>query len=308
MNFNYKDKNNPVVDLTIYHIPGIKVGCTENITSRNNDNRRLYGKDIEIEILCSGPMSIEAASDLEFMFADEFKYTRGQRYSTVYRTTKDEDRNQRISKTMFIVSDNEDRKKKQSLDAILFQAKLNADPIRSEQKRLKCSKAQAEIKADSTRAGKRFNRQSSAQIQNQSEIKADPIRNKKRKERKSISTTKAQAEIKADPIRNEARSKSKVEAAAAIKADPVRNTARSKNLSEAQNAINNDPIRKRSRSKNMSEAAEKAITYKLDPITLEVLEIFASNEEAGIAVGYISGSSISTAKSKNLIKKGFLWK
>ena len=92
---NYKD--NPIVDLTIYHIPGTKVGCTENFSKRSWSNKNNLGKDTKIEVLCSGPMTIEAASDLEFMFADEFGYKRYARYATVYRNSKDQERSLKIS-------------------------------------------------------------------------------------------------------------------------------------------------------------------------------------------------------------------
>ncbi len=36
---------------TVYHIPGVKFGCTNDIKRRSTANRRKYGKDIQIDVI-----------------------------------------------------------------------------------------------------------------------------------------------------------------------------------------------------------------------------------------------------------------
>lgn len=53
------------MDVTIYHLVGIKVGCTNNIKSRTARNRRTYGRDIRVEILEEFSGTISECADLE---------------------------------------------------------------------------------------------------------------------------------------------------------------------------------------------------------------------------------------------------
>jgi hypothetical protein len=67
---------------TIYHIPGVKVGCTCNFGLR----RAKYNDDTVFEILDQIPDELgpEFAGDVEWFHADWFGYERGLHYSNVY--------------------------------------------------------------------------------------------------------------------------------------------------------------------------------------------------------------------------------
>jgi general stress protein YciG len=69
---------------TIYHIPGVKVGCTRNFKVRMDFYRLRYGKDYisKVEILeeLLGKTDQEVG-DREWFWADSFGYRRGAHYS-----------------------------------------------------------------------------------------------------------------------------------------------------------------------------------------------------------------------------------
>ncbi len=69
---------------TVYHLVGIKFGCTKNPKKRFAENRRKYGKDIKIEI-------VEEFDDLEeaTAFEDECNTTSNyKRDSRLYKDVK----------------------------------------------------------------------------------------------------------------------------------------------------------------------------------------------------------------------------
>lgn len=53
------------MDVVIYHIPNVKVGCTNNFIGRSNDNRKKYGSDIIIEVLENFSGSLGECADRE---------------------------------------------------------------------------------------------------------------------------------------------------------------------------------------------------------------------------------------------------
>ena len=63
----------------IYHILGIKIGCTSNIKTRNWQNKKKYGTNIEITIL-ETYHDPQVAGDREWELADEYGYPKGQHY------------------------------------------------------------------------------------------------------------------------------------------------------------------------------------------------------------------------------------
>ncbi len=143
-------------------------------------------------------------------------------------------------------------------------------------------------------------------IRKHARIKADPILD----EARSDALKKAAAEIKADPDRNESRSRNMSKAAikrqAEIKADPDRAAARSEASKKAQAEIKADIDRSVARSEASSKAISRA-TYKLDPITLEVIQTYQSNQEAAIDMNCTPGL-ISQSKKFGYKAKGFRWK
>lgn len=63
---------------TIYHIPGQKVGCTDNFERR----KATYPKDTIFEVLDElEGQTDKAAGDLEFFYADMYGYPRGSHYA-----------------------------------------------------------------------------------------------------------------------------------------------------------------------------------------------------------------------------------
>lgn len=64
---------------TIYHIPGVKVGCTTGFEKR----RAQYPKDTVFEILETWPLSVgdQFAGDCEWWYADLYGYKRGRHYA-----------------------------------------------------------------------------------------------------------------------------------------------------------------------------------------------------------------------------------
>jgi len=68
---------------TIYHILGIRVGCTNCFELRCKQNKKKYGDHIVIEVLDTWPISVgcKFAGDREWEWADCFNYKRGKHYS-----------------------------------------------------------------------------------------------------------------------------------------------------------------------------------------------------------------------------------
>ncbi len=58
---------------TVYHIPGIKYGCTNDIHRRSKENRQTYGKSIEINNVYE-TTNIEEADELEQFLNSEAQY------------------------------------------------------------------------------------------------------------------------------------------------------------------------------------------------------------------------------------------
>jgi len=78
-------------EYTIYHIPGIKVGCTADFKTRCNSNKRRYGQAIEIEILerfPEGILTLTEISDLEWAHAANYGYALGQRYENSIKASE----------------------------------------------------------------------------------------------------------------------------------------------------------------------------------------------------------------------------
>jgi len=71
---------------TIYHIPGIKIGCTKDLKTRSRANRKKYGKDINIETLFEyeeNLISVNEIGNIEWEFADHYGYKREAHYSNL---------------------------------------------------------------------------------------------------------------------------------------------------------------------------------------------------------------------------------
>ena len=67
---------------TIYHIPGIKVGCTVDFRLR----AKKYPKGTEFEIIGDFyGLTHEQAGDIEFLFADIYGYKKGFHYASIQR-------------------------------------------------------------------------------------------------------------------------------------------------------------------------------------------------------------------------------
>lgn len=58
---------------TIYHIPGVKVGCTKNWSNRMSRNRVDHGKDIKVEVL-QRTTCIDMADEMENVYSIELGY------------------------------------------------------------------------------------------------------------------------------------------------------------------------------------------------------------------------------------------
>ncbi len=76
---------------TVYHIPGIKVGCTSRFSERCKENRSKYGKDIDIKVVLETD-DIDEADELEEFCNQEAGY-KGQHQSykkmqTMYSSKK----------------------------------------------------------------------------------------------------------------------------------------------------------------------------------------------------------------------------
>ena len=63
----------------IYHIPGIKVGCTKDLKSRTYQNKREYGHQITVELVATIPDK-ETAKWYEKDLAQYYGYPVGQLY------------------------------------------------------------------------------------------------------------------------------------------------------------------------------------------------------------------------------------
>jgi hypothetical protein len=62
---------------TIYHIKGIKVGCTRDPRRREVDNRKEFGDNIEIEILQTIKAEYDVAGRLEWEWSKKLGYPHG---------------------------------------------------------------------------------------------------------------------------------------------------------------------------------------------------------------------------------------
>ena len=76
----------------IYHIPGIKIGCTIDLQHRKAYNKRKHGRNIEFFVLetIEGPDTEEmwqVVGDREFTLADEYGYQRGRHYKDIRITS-----------------------------------------------------------------------------------------------------------------------------------------------------------------------------------------------------------------------------
>ncbi len=69
---------------TVYHIPGIKVGCTKDIKRRCRDNKNKYGQDITIDIIMVTD-NIDEASELEEFANAEYNYRKDITYKESQR-------------------------------------------------------------------------------------------------------------------------------------------------------------------------------------------------------------------------------
>ena len=71
----------------IYHIPGIKVGCTTRYDKRCYENRRIHGRDISIELL-ETVESIDQADERENDYSKMLGYgeiSTKQRYKLIHK-------------------------------------------------------------------------------------------------------------------------------------------------------------------------------------------------------------------------------
>jgi hypothetical protein len=68
---------------TIYHVVGVKIGCTTDFERRFHQNKEIYGKDVVIEILEVYPIEVgdKFAGDREWEFADAYGYPRRNHFS-----------------------------------------------------------------------------------------------------------------------------------------------------------------------------------------------------------------------------------
>lgn len=76
---------------TIYHVPGVKVGCTTEFENRKswylNDNK--WGPDTQFEIIeVLEGFDDQLAGDREWDWADSFGYKRGQHYTHAKKMRK----------------------------------------------------------------------------------------------------------------------------------------------------------------------------------------------------------------------------
>jgi len=77
---------------TIYHIPGYKVGATADYRRRSQANFRKYGVEPYIIEEHTGlpntPETWQIVGDLEWEYADEFGYDRGEHYVEIRRKNR----------------------------------------------------------------------------------------------------------------------------------------------------------------------------------------------------------------------------
>jgi hypothetical protein len=68
---------------TIYHVVGIKVGCTKNFDRRKLQNEQRYSSSIQIEVLTELPLSIgdQVAGDIEHAWAEKLGYRKANHYT-----------------------------------------------------------------------------------------------------------------------------------------------------------------------------------------------------------------------------------
>jgi hypothetical protein len=68
---------------TIYHVVGVKVGCSKNFEKRDIQNKERYGEDIKVEVLDTFPDEVgdQFAEDREWEWADTLGYPRKNHYT-----------------------------------------------------------------------------------------------------------------------------------------------------------------------------------------------------------------------------------
>ena len=74
---------------TVYHVVGVKVGCTKDFEARSAQNRVTYGADIEIQILEEIVGDVGLAADREAQWARELGYAVGVRYDAAIQNQRD---------------------------------------------------------------------------------------------------------------------------------------------------------------------------------------------------------------------------
>ncbi len=75
---------------TVYHIPNVKFGCTEDLTRRSKENRHKYGKDIIVDIIEVFD-SIDDADEFEEFCNDEAGYPSSRSYKHTVHMRKNMD-------------------------------------------------------------------------------------------------------------------------------------------------------------------------------------------------------------------------
>jgi hypothetical protein len=73
---------------TIYHVVGVKVGCSKNFEKRDIQNKERYGEDIKVEVLDTYPDEVgdQFAGDREWEWADTLGYPRKNHYTQRWDT------------------------------------------------------------------------------------------------------------------------------------------------------------------------------------------------------------------------------
>ncbi len=96
-----------MIIFTVYHVDGVKFGCTKNFSKRERENKRRYGEDIKM-FICESFTDIEKATKFEDAKNIEYGYKRDSRpYSDVkdmhktrvYRPLEEEQK-EKIRKSM----------------------------------------------------------------------------------------------------------------------------------------------------------------------------------------------------------------
>ncbi len=107
------------VYLTIYHIPGIKVGVTENFKKRVIENRHKHGNK-EMKILKQGIMDIDMATLLENTCNVMYGYKKGVPYNVNYlRSKKKINSDKQRAGWLKVSKEDNDRRKKKISETVL---------------------------------------------------------------------------------------------------------------------------------------------------------------------------------------------